>query len=167
MGVAPAMRAAWTMFRPTPPQPSTATLSPARTCATLITEPTPVITPQPLIAATGKGTASGIGVTASLRTSARPDSVPMLKDRSTGRPRHVVPSAWACPRDGSITCAGRLVSQRTVSPRWHWKHVPHGMHQLSTTRSPGATCVTPGPTWRTTPAPSWPITSGRFHDSDA
>ncbi len=132
------------MLSPTPPQPSTATLSPRCTRATLTTEPKPVITPQPLIAATAKGTPSGMGVTASFRTSVSPESVPMLNERSIGRPRQRVPSAWACPREGSITCAGRLVSHRTVSPRRHWKHSPQGMHQFSTTRSPGVTCATPG-----------------------
>ncbi len=155
------------MLSPTPPQPSTATLSPRCTRATLTAEPKPVITPQPLIAATVKGTPSGMGVTASFRTSVSPESVPMLNDRSMGCPRQSVPSAWACPRDGSITWAGRLVSHRTVSPRRHWKHSPQGMHQFNTTRSPGVTWVTPAPISRTTPAPSWPMTSGRFQESDA
>ena len=135
--LAPASRAPWITFSPTPPHPSTATLSPGCTCATFNADPTPVITPHPVIAATGNGTPSGIRVTASLRTSVRPESVPMLNERSIGCPRHRVPSAWACPRERSMTWAGRLDSHSTVSPRRHWKHSPHGMHQLRTTASPG------------------------------
>ena len=54
-----------------------------------------IVTPHPLIAATGNGTSGGIRVTASLRTSVRSESVPMLNDLSTGRPRQRVPSACA------------------------------------------------------------------------
>src|SRR5216683_2790111 len=45
---------------PTPPQPTTATVAPGSTLAVLITEPTPVMTPQPISAATSKGTSSSI-----------------------------------------------------------------------------------------------------------
>jgi hypothetical protein len=45
---------------PTPPQPTTATVAPGSTLAVLITEPTPVITPHPIRAATSNGTSSAI-----------------------------------------------------------------------------------------------------------
>src|SRR3954467_9753679 len=52
---APAARAACTTDRPTPPQPITTTLSPARTPAVFRTAPTPVLTPQLISAPTSKG----------------------------------------------------------------------------------------------------------------
>ncbi|CNK80954.1 Uncharacterised protein [Mycobacterium tuberculosis] len=48
---APDSRAAWIAAKPTPPQPITSTVSPARTPAVRITAPTPVVTPQPSSAA--------------------------------------------------------------------------------------------------------------------
>ena len=52
---APAMAAPLIAAKPTPPQPSTATLSPGRTCEVWIAAPTPVITPQPMRAARSRG----------------------------------------------------------------------------------------------------------------
>ncbi len=57
---APAMRAPWITLRPTPPQPSTATVSPGRTLATLNTEPSPVTTAQPSSEARSIGMSSGM-----------------------------------------------------------------------------------------------------------
>jgi hypothetical protein len=51
---APAMRAPWIEFSPTPPQPTTATVSPSATRAVLVTAPKPVMTPQASSEATGK-----------------------------------------------------------------------------------------------------------------
>ena len=90
-------------FNPTPPTPITTTLLPGWTLAVFTTEPKPVITPQPTMQAEVNGTSTVSGVTASLRTSVKPESVPMLKERSTGRPRHRVPSGCACPREASST----------------------------------------------------------------
>jgi len=52
---APTSDAAWIAFKPMPPQPSTATVSPGRTPAVLSTAPTPVVTPQPMSAALSRG----------------------------------------------------------------------------------------------------------------
>src|SRR5581483_9253782 len=52
--------------------------------------------------------------------------------------------------------AGNLHRARLV----HDRHVPHGARHATTTRSPGATNVTSGPTSSTTPAPSWPSRIG-------
>ena len=54
-------RAPWMTLRPTPPQPKTATVMPTRASGLLMTEPTPVVTQQPMRAATGMGTSSGMG----------------------------------------------------------------------------------------------------------
>ena len=66
MRAAPAIRAPWMHDSPTPPQPMTATLAPAGTCAVLRTAPTPVATAHPTIAITSSG--------ASERTLMAPDS---------------------------------------------------------------------------------------------
>ena len=58
---APASRAAATSCRPTPPQPTTQTLSPIATRAALRTAPTAVTTPQPSSDACQSGSAAGIG----------------------------------------------------------------------------------------------------------
>ena len=63
---APASRAPWRRFRPTPPQPMIATLLPGRTSAVRTTAPTPVRTLHPIRAATSNGTSSGIFATAFL-----------------------------------------------------------------------------------------------------
>ena len=55
MRSAPAMRAPWITFRPTPPQPNTATDEPGSTFAVLNTAPTPVVTAQPTSAARSSG----------------------------------------------------------------------------------------------------------------
>lgn len=52
---APAIRAPWTTLSPTPPQPTTATVSPGLTRAVLTTAPTPVITAQPISASSVSG----------------------------------------------------------------------------------------------------------------
>jgi hypothetical protein len=41
------------------------------------------------------------------------------------------------------------------------RHRPHTARQFSTTKSPGATSVTPGPTASTTPAASCPSRKGK------
>ncbi len=46
-------------------------------------------------------------------------------------------------------------------PRRHDRHSPHTARQLRTTKSPGATAVTSGPTASTTPAASWPRRNGK------
>ena len=47
-------------LRPTPPQPTTATVSPLRMSAVFVAAPTPVSTPQPMSAATSSGSSSSI-----------------------------------------------------------------------------------------------------------
>lgn len=59
-----ACTAPWMQERPTPPQPSTTTELPAFAFAALVTEPKPIITPQPSSAADRNGIATSILVTA-------------------------------------------------------------------------------------------------------
>src|SRR3954463_6854665 len=61
MGEAPNTASPSTIAWPTPPQPTTTALSPARTPAVLSTAPTPVVIAQPIRAATAGGTAAGGG----------------------------------------------------------------------------------------------------------
>ena len=58
--VAPAMRNPWITFRPTPPTPKTAAVSPGLTLARFSTAPTPVSTPQPMRQADDSGTSLGM-----------------------------------------------------------------------------------------------------------
>ena len=54
-----------------------------------------------------------------------------------------------------------VAKQYCGSPRRQARHDPHTARQLRTTKSPGATPVTPGPTSSTTPAASWPRRNGK------
>ena len=62
---APTSRAAWMVFRPTPPQPHTATLAPGGTFARLNTGPAPASTPQETRHTTSSGASLRIGMTLS------------------------------------------------------------------------------------------------------
>ena len=53
-----------------------------------------------------------------------------------------------------------VLKQYCCSPRLHARHSPQTARQLRTTKSPGATPVTSGPTASTTPAASWPSRNG-------
>src|SRR4029450_12259448 len=70
IGYAPASTAPITTDRPTPPAPKTATLWPAQAPIALSTVPTPVMTAQPVMAATAAGTPGGMGTTARSETIA-------------------------------------------------------------------------------------------------
>jgi hypothetical protein len=74
---APASRAPWTAFRPTPPHPMTSTDDPASTLAALVTAPTPVGTEQPLRAAWGNGMSLRIGISISDGQTTYSEKVPM------------------------------------------------------------------------------------------
>ena len=66
---APASTAPWMQFRPTPPQPTTATVLPGSTLAVFSTAPIPVVTPQPIRASCSKGMSSSTLTTACSWTS--------------------------------------------------------------------------------------------------
>ena len=68
---APTRRAAATICRPIPPQPTTHTLSPTATRAALRTAPTPVTTPQPSKDASHSASSGGIATAAAAGTTQR------------------------------------------------------------------------------------------------
>ena len=137
----------------------TSTLWPAPAPSTLRTAPTPVTTAHPMRAATAGGVPSGIRMTDSCASTARSAKHETPRKWCTRSPRtdsRLVPSSrppvetW---RLADVHSAGRPDEQNA---QW-----PHRGRHMSTTWSPGATRVTPGPTASTTPAPSWPSTIGR------
>ena len=124
----------------------------------LIAAPSPVDSPQANTHARSGGasaltTASAIsGITV---YSANVD-VPM-KWRISSPPRlsRVVPSGrWPRP------CSARMAMHRLVRGLMQCSHSPHWGLNSVTTRSPSRTSDTPGPTFSTMPAPSWPSTVG-------
>ena len=74
---APASTAPMTHDSPTPPSPMTATLAPAGTWAVFRTAPTPVVTQQPMSAATAGSTPSGRAMAAASGTTVAPAIVPI------------------------------------------------------------------------------------------
>ena len=83
---APATRAPWMQFSPTPPQPNTATVLPARTRAVLTAAPKPVITPQPISAACAKGISLGMTTGATAGTMVWVAKVPVSVKRCSRSP---------------------------------------------------------------------------------
>ena len=90
------MAAPWTTLSPTPPQPTTATVSPGRMSAVLRAAPVPVSTPQPSRAATVRSRSSGILTTPSAGTMVTSENVPDAAIWRSGCPlqeNRVVPSS--------------------------------------------------------------------------
>ena len=79
-----ARRAPWMAASPTPPQPITATVAPAGTCAVLRTAPTPVKTPQPSRQARESGRAGSIFTTLFWLTSMYSAKLPSATNWWTG-----------------------------------------------------------------------------------
>src|SRR3972149_1702334 len=86
MRSAPAIAAPWTAFRPTPPQPNTATVAPGSTLAVLNTAPTPVVTAQPTSAARSSGTFGSIFTTLSTDSVAYSAITPQPEKMLSGLP---------------------------------------------------------------------------------
>ena len=150
MRPAAAMRAAWMVDWPMPPAPMTATVWPGWTLARLSTAPAPVTTAQPMRQAASNGT-SGSMTTAwvSLTTTCSVNTPVLAKLKAFSPP----------------TVNGRLrrpiVSRQWVGwPRSQAAQRPQLPRVVSTTWSPTCTLVTALPTSSTTPAPSWPSTTG-------
>ena len=141
---APAMAAS-----PTPPQPKTATESPRPTSPVSIDAPSPAITPQPSRPATS-GLASALTfVHWPAATRVFSAKAPMPSAGESGWPSRVI-----------FCVALKVLKQYQGRPRRHDRHEPHTARQFRTTKSPGATSVTSGPTASTTPAASWPRRNG-------
>src|SRR5689334_11849308 len=99
---------------PTAPVPSTTTDDPRSTLAALMTEPYPVMTQHPNVAAVVNGISISILTTAACGTTVTLDIVPSPKLVSIARPR------WT---NLSIGTTG-LFSHTFLSPRRHEKHSP-------------------------------------------
>ena len=108
-------RAPCTTFRPTPPQPYTAALSPGRMLTVLRAAPTPVVTPQPTRAATSKEMSSSIGTTLSTGAMVCSVNVDSTLNCRAGLPsirNRVEPSGMVPSRQR------QKVSHKPVSPCW-------------------------------------------------
>ena len=142
------MRAPWITDWPTPPQPITATVSPAFTFAVLRAAPTPVVTPQPMSASCSSGTS------VSIFTSDISSHVIM----SANVPRPVIAmSGVPSPRVArGAPITAYVLAHRCDSSRRQNQQCPHAGMNEPITRSPTLTRVTSEPTASTTPQPSWP-----------
>ena len=148
---APAATAPWMTFRPTPPQPTTATVWPACTRAVLVAAPTPVMTLQPTSAAASMGTPSGTGTSACSLTSCCSAKAAMPANCVTG---------WPFMERRSSRPRRLVLRQRKGRPWMQFPQWPQEATKAMTTRSPGRTRATSSPTRSTTPADSWPSTAG-------
>ena len=139
---------------PTPPHPMTATVEPRPTLPVLIAAPSPAITPhpsRPTAAARADGSTL-VHCPAATRVFSAKAPMPSAGDSS-------VPAR--SPSANVIFCVALWVAKQYCgSPRLQARQSPHTARQLRTTKSPGATPVTSGPTASTTPAASWPSRNG-------
>ena len=74
------------VLRPTPPAPTTTTLSPSRMFAVFTAAPNPVRTPHPINAAIWKGTSSGIFTQEIAGTTVSSEKVPAADICATAVP---------------------------------------------------------------------------------
>ncbi len=147
--VAPAMTAPATAAQPTPPQPMTATVSPRCTAPVLTAAPNPAMTPQPRRPAARASTSSTL-VHWPAATSVFSANAPIPRAGDSS-----VPSVSV------IFCVALCVAKQYCGcPFAQARHSPQTARQLRTTKSPGATCVTPSPTASTRPAASCPSRKG-------
>ena len=150
MRPAAAMRAAWMADWPMPPAPMITTVWPGCTLARLSTAPAPVTTAQPMRHAALSGTSGSITTAwVSLTTTCSVNTPVFAKLKALSPP----------------TVNGRdsrpMVSRQWVGwPRSHAAQRPQLPSVVSTTWSPTWTLATASPTCSTTPAPSWPSTTG-------
>ena len=139
-----ALRAApCTAFRPMPPMPITATVSPGRTLARLRTAPIPVTTPHPTRQAALKGTSSGMTTAWFSLTTVSSENTPVFANWNAPSPPTV--KGLSKRADVDRQCVG---SPRSQAAQW-----PQLPSVVSTTWSPTATLVTASPTSSTSPAP--------------
>ena len=113
--------------------------------------PIPAMTPQPSSPATSGLAAGSTLVHCPAATSVLSANAP-------------IPSAGdsSVPSSSVIFCfALWVLKQYHGRPRRQARHCPHTARQLSTTKSPGATSVTPSPTDSTIPAASCPSRNGK------
>ena len=162
---APCRRQPATAPRPTSPAPNTTQVEPGSTLAVLIAAPIPVDSPHANGAARSGGASAGILASAiwGITVYSANVLVPMKwRIRSPSRDRRVLPSGrW--PR----FCCSRIARHRFVFGLRQCSHSRHCGENRVTTRSPGATLVTPSPSRSTIPHPSCPSTAGAYPDGSA
>jgi hypothetical protein len=124
-----------TADRPAPPQPCTASQSPARTRPCAVSARNAVANRQPRQAAVTNETASG--------SPTRLTSAAGMATCSANEPGPVKPG-WVCR------------GHTWAWPARQYSHVPQPQTNGTVTRSPGRHRVTPGPAWATVPASSCP-----------
>src|SRR4051812_34559191 len=159
MFVAPAALAPCTALAPTPPIPTTTTVSPGFTPARFTAEPYPVATPQLTRQTTSRGRSGSTLMTEASARHIISAKVPSLAMVVMG-----LPSVVWCRNVPSVTMPPANVpaprSHRLVLPMAHQWQRPHdGMNEVDTW-SPGWTVITPSPTASTIPEPSWPPSTG-------
>lgn len=106
---APDSRAPSMTLSPTPPSPTTATVSPRRTCAVLIAAPAPVMTPRPRTAARGIGPSSGTWASWFSCASTRSAKAPSPHIWTAGAPPAVIRAGAPVGRGVSSGCRHRCV----------------------------------------------------------
>src|SRR5579864_904751 len=148
-----ATTAPWTTLSPTPPVANTATVEPGSTLAVLSTAPTPVMTAQPINAATVVGTSGSIGIAA--------DSCTTLYSANDDMPRPnelISRSPLRCRREpsGNRPGGGIIWLHRFGRPMVHMRQRPQFGANDRMTWSPGFVVRTFAPTFSTIPAASWP-----------
>jgi hypothetical protein len=151
---APAMAAPLTAASPTPPQPITATVSPARTLLVWITAPTPVVTEHPISAARSSGM--------SLRIAVQACSWISICSAKLDRFRYWFIGPVAADRRGSSRLSRRVsgLMHRLMCPVMQCSQWPQKALRQVITWSPTFTVRTSLPICSTTPADSWPSTHG-------
>ena len=148
---------------PTPPRPTTITRAPGSGRPALMTAPPPVSTAQPSRAAISAGTSAATGTTDVRLTTA-------------WEAKALTPRWWctSCPTPAaSVRCRRippptRVPALLAAVPTSHGSRpsvrqpaqLPQRGRKVMTTRSPGATSVTPSPTCSTMPAASCPRSIG-------
>ena len=135
---------------PMPPAPMTTTVSPGWTLARLSTAPAPVTTAQPMRQAASNGMSLSITTAWLSATTVRSVNTPALANWKAFSPPTV---------NGRLSLPA--VSRQWVGwPRSQASHRPQLPSVVSTTWSPTCTLWTATPISSTTPAPSWPSTTG-------
>ena len=152
---APAIFAALIVASPTPPQPTTATVSPGVTLQALKIVPAPVVTAQPMTAARSSGISGSIFTQACSWISICSAKAERLSIWLTTDPSgRVMRGASPAPRRVSPP---RQSDMRPVTQYSQW---PQNAERQETTASPGLTVRTSLPTASTMPAASWPGIAG-------
>ena len=122
MRSAPAIAAPWMAFRPTPPQPNTATVAPGSTRAVLKTAPTPVVTAQPTSAARSRGIFASILTTLSVDSVAYSAITPQPEKTLSGLP---AASLTRGVPSGGVVSALPCSTHSTGRPPAQKRHLPH------------------------------------------